>query len=226
MVSAMDFQSKSDVVTAALREAIFTGEIEAGAPLRQRDIAVRFGVSPTPVREALRRLESEGLLDYDLHRGATVVQGDFGPSEENYQIRAALESLAARLAAERISGEALDELHELHEAIARCRAKDPAVTELNRRFHFKIYEAAGSAMLLALLRLLWQSFRQGPQVIRPLKQSVSEHEALLEALRRADAHAAERITRDHILGAAAYLPKSAAARNPGARAAVVRRASA
>jgi DNA-binding GntR family transcriptional regulator len=59
----MDFQSKSDVVTAALREAIFTCEIEAGAPLRQRGIALRFGVSPTPVREALRRLESEGPLD-------------------------------------------------------------------------------------------------------------------------------------------------------------------
>jgi DNA-binding GntR family transcriptional regulator len=222
----MDFQSKSDVVTAALREAIFTGEIEAGAPLRQREIALRFGVSPTPVREALRRLESEGLLDYDVHRGATVVQGDFGPSEANYQIRAALEALAARLAAERISGDALDELQELHEAIARCRAKDPAVTELNRRLHFRIYEAAGSAMLLALLRLLWRSFREGPQAIRPLKQSVGEHEALLEALRWADADAAERITRDHILGAAAYLPKFAPAAKSRAGAAAVRRATA
>jgi DNA-binding GntR family transcriptional regulator len=222
----MDFQSKSDAVAAALREAIFTGEIEAGAPLRQRDIAVRFGVSPTPVREALRRLESEGLLDYDVHRGATVVQGNFGPSEENYQIRAALESLGARLAAERISQEVLHELQELHEAIARCRPKDSEVTELNRRFHFKIYEAAGSAMLLALLRLLWQSFQQGPQVIRPLKQSISDHEALLDALRRADADAAERITRAHILGAAAYLRKPAAAKKPRARAAAVRGASA
>lgn len=201
----MDFQSKSDVVTAALREAIITGEIAAGTPLRQRDIAARYGVSPTPVREALRRLESEGLLDYDLHRGATVVEGNFGPSEENYQIRAALESLATRLAAERISEADLVDIQQLHEAIARCGPDDPDVTDLNRRFHFRIYEAARSTMLLALLRLLWQSFPRGPQVVRPLEESVRQHEALLDALRTRDAAAAERITRDHILGAAQHI---------------------
>jgi DNA-binding GntR family transcriptional regulator len=221
----MDFQSKSDAVTAALREAIFTGELEAGTPLRQREIAAQFGVSPTPVREALWRLESEGLLDYDLHRGATVVQGSFGPSEENYRIRAALESLAARLAAERISDEDLEDLTELHEAIASRRSKDPEVTELNRRFHFRIYEAARSTMLLALLRLLWRSFPDGPQVVRPLSESVSQHEALLEALRARDPDAAERITREHILGAAARLAGAAAPATPkGGRAGAARSA--
>jgi DNA-binding GntR family transcriptional regulator len=81
-------------------------------------------------------------------------------------------------------------------------------------------------MLVALLRLLWRLFREGPQAIRPLKQSVAEHEALLEALRWADADAAERITGDHILGAPAYLPKFAPAAKSRAGAAAVRRATA
>lgn len=200
----MDYRSKSDIVTAAIREMIFTGEIESGAPLRQRDLAKRFGVSPTPVREALRRLESEGLVHYDLHRGATVIGGSFGASLENFQIRSALEALAARIAADRISDEQLRQLRELQAEMAATDSRE-ARSALNRRFHFLIYEAARSPMLLALLRLLWQALPMGPQVTRPPGESDAQHEAILDALERHDADEAERLVREHILDAAQFI---------------------
>lgn len=195
------YQSKSDVVTAALRERIITGEFPAGTPLRQRDIAHEFAVSPTPVREALRRLQSEGLVHYDLHRGATVIEGTFGATEENYQVRAALEGLAARLAAQRITEEELATIGLLHEQIARSKRDDPNLTDLNRRFHFTIYESSRSPMLLALLRLLWQSFPDGPKISRPLRESVRQHEKIIESLAEHDPDKAEQRTREHILTA-------------------------
>ncbi|MGH3194005.1 MAG: GntR family transcriptional regulator, partial [Streptosporangiaceae bacterium] len=81
------YVSKTDLVAALIREQIITGELPAGQQLRQRDLAQRFGVSQTPVREAMRRLESEGLLVCDTHRGFTVVAPDDGRIEENFQIR-------------------------------------------------------------------------------------------------------------------------------------------
>ena len=72
------YVSKTDLVAALIRELVITGELEPGEQLRQRDLAQRFGVSQTPVREAMRRLESEGLLSCDTHRGFTVVAPDLG----------------------------------------------------------------------------------------------------------------------------------------------------
>ena len=93
---AAGYVSKTDLVAALIRELIITGELAAGEQLRQRDLAHRFHVSQTPVREAMRRLESEGLVVGDTHRGFTVVVPDDGPVEENFQIRAALGRWAPR----------------------------------------------------------------------------------------------------------------------------------
>ena len=90
------YVSKTDLVAALIRELVITGELAPAEQLRQRDLAQRFGVSQTPVREAMRRLESEGLLVCDTHRGFTVVAPDVGRVEENFQIRAALEYRTAR----------------------------------------------------------------------------------------------------------------------------------
>src|SRR5512140_1972307 len=110
---APGYVSKTDLVAALIRQLIITGELAAGGQLRQRDLAQRFGVSQTPVREALRRLESEGLVVGDAHRGFTVVEPDDGPVEENFQIRAALESLGASLAARKIDAAGIARLQEL-----------------------------------------------------------------------------------------------------------------
>jgi DNA-binding GntR family transcriptional regulator len=196
----VSYTSKSDMVAAMLREMILVGELQPSEPLRQRDLAARFGVSETPVREALRRLQSEGLVNSDVHRGATVAEAEQGATEENFQIRSALEALAASLAAQRVTEEELEELWSLHEQMA-SPSGDVDYVDLNRKFHFRIYECARSPLLLTLMRLLWQSMPRGPRVARSLSESRHQHAQLLRALAAHDSAAAAEQMRAHILDA-------------------------
>ena len=196
------YVSKTDMVAALIRQLIITGELPAGGQLRQRDLAQRFGVSQTPVREALRRLESEGLAVGDAHRGFTVVEPDDGPVEENFQIRAALESLGASLAARKIDAGGIAALRDRNEAMRALADDDPRYADLNRDFHFTVYEHAGSPLLLSLMRLLWASLHGGPQVSRTHAESARQHDAIIDALSAGDAAAASARTYQHIMSAA------------------------
>jgi DNA-binding GntR family transcriptional regulator len=201
MADTPAYVSKTDLVVALIRELVITGELAAGEQLRQRDLAQRFGVSQTPVREAMRRLESEGLLVCDTHRGFTVMAPDDGPVEENFQIRAALESLGASLAAAKIDASGLARLEGLNERMRTLADDDPLYAELNREFHFTVYEYAHSPLLLSLMRLLWASLHGGPKVARSHAESARQHEEILAALRAGDCDAAAQRTREHIMGA-------------------------
>ncbi len=196
------YVSKTDMVAALIRQLIITGELPAGGQLRQRDLAQRFGVSQTPVREALRRLESEGLVVGDTHRGFTVVEPDDGPVEENFQIRAALESLGASLAARKVDARGVEALRALNDQIRALGDDDPRYAGLNRDFHFGVYEHAGSPLLLSLMRLLWASLHGGPKVGRTHAESARQHDAILDALSAGDAAAASARTYQHIMSAA------------------------
>ncbi len=204
------------MVAALIREQIITGELAAGEQLRQRDLAQRFQVSQTPVREAMRRLESEGLVIGDTHRGFTVVEPDDGPIEENFQIRAALESLGASLAARKIDAAGLARLKELNDQMRALGTEhrgpdehrgpehrgqgDPRYADLNREFHFTVYEYARSPLLLSLMRLLWASLHGGPKVTRTHEESARQHDEILAALRAGDPAAAAAGTYRHIMG--------------------------
>jgi len=196
------YVSKTDMVAALIRQLIITGELPAGGQLRQRDLAQRFGVSQTPVREALRRLEPEGLVVGDAHRGFTVVEPDDGPVEENFQIRAALESLGASLAARKIDAGGIAALRDLNDRMRALADDDPRYADLNRDFHFAVYEHAGSPLLLSLMRLLWASLHGGPQVSRTHAESARQHDAIIDALSAGDAAAASARTYQHIMSAA------------------------
>jgi DNA-binding GntR family transcriptional regulator len=199
--AGISYVSKTDMVAALIRELIFTGEFGPGAQLRQRDLAERFGVSQTPVREAMRRLESEGLVIGDTHRGFTVVEPDYGRVEENFQIRAALESLAAALAARKIDADGIARLAALNDQIGRLDENDPRYLDLNREFHFTIYRYARSPLLMSLMRLMWASLDGGPKVRRTRAESARQHGRILAALRAGDAEAASAETYHHIMDA-------------------------
>ncbi len=194
------YVSKIDMVTDLLRELITQGELAPGTLLRQRELAERFGVSPTPVREALRRLEVEGVIDYDLHRGSTVASTSVVEAEENYRILSVLESLAASLSVEKLTDRDLQEIRQLRDELAALEQGDPRIRERNRLFHFRIYECAHSPLLLSLMRLLWRSFPRGPQTWRPHEESVGQHFELVRALEARDGALAMSITKDHVLG--------------------------
>ena len=196
-------------MTDALRELITDRQLSPGTPLRQRDLAEQFDVSYTPVREALRRLEAEGLVARDVHRGATVAGTEPEELAENYRILAALEALAGTLAVPKISDGDIAEVEDLYQQVAACDPGDERLAELNRRFHFRIYECARSPMLLLLMRLLWRSFPAGPQAGRPHAESVRQHAQLIEALKRRDEDQVAAVIREHVLGSIRYLPPPA-----------------
>jgi DNA-binding GntR family transcriptional regulator len=206
----LNYRSKADLVALALKDMIRSGEAPPGSVLRQRDVAEKLGVSPTPVREALHRLEAEGFIVSEAHRAAMVVRSEDSRLYENALIRGALESLAGQLAAEKATPDDLAEIQQINEELAGTTNQDLAV-ELNRRFHFRIYEAAGSTVMLAQLNLLWLTLDGGPRVERPLSESVAQHRAIVEALRFGDGPAAADRIRRHILEA---FPKPAEARKP------------
>jgi DNA-binding GntR family transcriptional regulator len=199
------YVSKSDMVTDVLRELITDRQLSPGTPLRQRDLAEQFDVSYTPVREALRRLESEGLVVSDVHRGATVARTEPQELEENYRMLAALEALAGSLAVAKMTDGDLAEIEALYREVAACGPDDERLAELNRQFHFRVCECARSPMLLLLMRLLWRSFPDGPQAGRPHQESVQQHAELVSALKERDEERVAAIIRDHVLGSIRYL---------------------
>src|SRR5260370_1719934 len=142
------YVSKSDMVTDVLRDLITDRQLSPGTPLRQRDLAEQFDVSYTPVREALRRLESEGLVVTDVHRGATVARTESEELEENYRILAALEALAGSLAVAKITDDDIADIEALYREVAACPPDDGPLAELNRQVDFRIYQCARSPLLL------------------------------------------------------------------------------
>src|SRR5215470_5171063 len=108
----LQIQSVVDHVYTALRERILSGDLPRGTKLRQASLAEELGVSRTPLREALRRLSTEGLVDFSPNRGATVSELDFGDMRHAWSARVALEPGAARLAAERRDDEAIAAMRE------------------------------------------------------------------------------------------------------------------
>jgi DNA-binding GntR family transcriptional regulator len=196
------FSSKADYIAQELRRRIVDGTLKSGAELRQRTLAQQFGVSATPVREALNRLHAEGYVETRLHRGATVVRAASERRSENWRIRCTVEALAVELACERLDDADLSEI----DALAREfeQAKDPGeAAEANRRFHFRIYEAARSPVLLRFLEALWLSLDVSPSTLRRHEVSTQQHFAIAAALRRGDVEEASALTRRHISETAA-----------------------
>lgn len=193
-------RKRSDIIADALEGMIVEGAFASGERLDETQLAERFGVSRTPVREALQRLALSGLVEQAPRRGVFVRQP--GPVEiiEMFAVMAELEAVCARLAAGRIAEAALDELHG---ANAECRAAVEAADAdgyyaANERFHAIIYRESGNGFLeqecLKLHRRLKPFRRLQLRVRGRLAQSMAEHEAVVRLLETGDAReAAEKI---------------------------------
>ncbi len=165
--------------------------------LRQRDLAKQFGVSPTPVREALRKLEAEGFVVTELHHGTTVAGAADASTRESSLIRASLESLAAELAAARMTDVDLDDVDEILAQMEECEPGTALDARLDREFHFRIYAGTRSPVLLALMNLLWRSLDGGTPV--GAEGSLAEHQAIAEALWKHDPALAATASRRHVM---------------------------
>lgn len=202
----LDIKSVVDQVHAELLERIVAGELPPGARLRQEALAEELGVSRTPLREALVRLVSEGLVEFAPNRGATVARRDFSDMEQAWLARLVIEPGAARLAAERRDREAIERMRE---TVRRQRGVADDVTasfELNREFHLELVAASANAHLAQFAELLWLSRIGVPIFARQARARAlmlawaDEHEAIVDAVAAGAAARAARLTREHITG--------------------------
>lgn len=206
---AFQYTSKKELIVDALQEEILTGSLKPGQTLRQDELAARFGVSITPVREALRELGARGLLDHEAHRGVKVAEATMEGHEELAEIRAMLESYAARLATPWLSEADLNALEALNGRMEAVLGTPDAAEyrQLNYDFHMLVYEACGNALLIPLIRQTWAAYEWSTLMVIPSRSQVAveEHWAIVDALRRRDAEAAELVMGLHVRNGAAAL---------------------
>lgn len=203
--------SRTDRVRDALRRAILDGTLEPGRALVERELAERLGVSKTPVREALKQLQSSGLVQVNAYQGMSVRQPDATSVQELYAARAAAEPAAVRLAAQRLGAVRHDAARAaLDEASALLGSGDTARLSIaNRRFHRELYIACGNSFLCTFLDQLQDltafMAAAGWRLRATFEQEAAEHAAILAAVEAGAAEEVERLTRRHIEKAAATI---------------------
>ena len=195
----------AETIAAHLRDLIVRGEMTPGARLRLSDLAASLGVSTTPLREALKRIAEDGLIEWTAGRGARVAPIRVDETSDLFEVLASLEALAAERTAGRIGDTALAALEELHERMRRHfeRGEREPYFEINSRIHQEILALAANPILSdAHARLQGRASRGRFIAIvddARWREAMQEHEDLMQALRRRDADAAHRIWRRHLI---------------------------
>jgi DNA-binding GntR family transcriptional regulator len=185
-------------VLAELRSAITGGELKPGMPIRQDALAAQLDVSRVPLREALKTLEAEGLVEHKVHRGYFVTELSLTDLREIYRLRELLEAEAVREAAARMDARLLAALEEAQAEVERAEEAGDvtAMTAANRRFHFALFEASAMPRLIRLIGTLWDStdaYRSLYYAGTPNRERVvHEHRAVVDALRDGDVEGALR----------------------------------
>jgi DNA-binding GntR family transcriptional regulator len=213
MIMAIVSKTKNVAVYRKLRQSIIKGKLKPGQKLVMADLAKMFGLSETPVREAIRRLESDGYVHFTPHTGAVVTRIDEGKLVEIYLIRIELEALATRLASPHITERDIEFLkkknHSMETAIQQNKYED--LGALNKDFHLRIYKAAPFPRLYKMICDLWDTFERWPSVFSYVPEravaSVEEHKKIIEALRVGDMEQSDRLMKEQKVRAMAALQK-------------------
>jgi len=209
--SKTDGVPSSEIVYQRLKKDIISGALAPDSRLVELAIAADFGVSRTPVREALKRLAAENLVFADPSRGMVVHRPDAAEIEDVFVVREVLDGLAAQLAALRMTPSEISKLELIVESMEEAIADDRRqhIIIANQRFHDVIYSAAGNSVLARVaseLRDYVRRYSTLPFASPDRVQHVlSEHRAILDALKDRDPEAAERASGGHLSAARAYV---------------------
>ncbi len=207
-------QATHELVAAVLREAIATGQLKANQPLPQDEIASQLRVSHIPVREALRHLQSEGLVDYQPNRGATVSALEPAEISEIYEIRAILETAAIRQAVPRLTRAQLEQARAILEQAEQV-VDGATWGSLDVEFHQLMYDLSRrpqlGEMIAGLLRRVDRYWLAHGLMLKYRDEFEREHRALLAALERRDAEGASGLLERHLAGASRRLVAELAA---------------
>ena len=196
---------RADSFRDQLEQDIVTGALRPGERLDEQSLAARFGVSRTPIREALMQLASAGLVTLQQRRGAFVASLSLKEIVERFEVMAALEGTCGALAARRITDEGRRELLESHEGCAREAAAGGSDSYYyqNERFHHVIYAASHNAFLAEEARQLHDRLKPYRRLqLRARSRvagSLAEHQGIVDAILAGDGAGAERLLKDHIL---------------------------
>lgn len=197
-----------ELVAEVLREAITSGHLQANDPLPQQEIATQLEVSHIPVREALRQLQSEGLVTFRPNYGATVTAHTPEEIREIYEIRAILETAAVRRAASRLPEAALDEAERILKRTERAR-DDATWGSHDLEFHRLIYDLDARPRLRelidGLLRRVDRYWLQHGLMLKHRREFETDHRRLLAAMRARDGERAAKLLEQHLTGAAELL---------------------
>jgi DNA-binding GntR family transcriptional regulator len=197
------YEPLAAVVSRNIREGILDGRLKPGQRIRQEEIARRLGTSRIPVREALRQLETEGLVSLVPHSGARVAVMDYDGFTELYRLREAVEPMAIAESASRLSDEQLAHLAELVDIVEQA-ADDPLRwLQADRQFHLESYAAAPLPRVLSMIEGFWnqtQQYRRAYLYTVHTRLAIvnAEHHLILEALERREPRDAAELQRLHI----------------------------
>ena len=201
---ALPRRSLHDKAAAALRDLILEGELPAGARISEKALCERFGISRTPLREALKVLAREGLVELLPHRGARVATLRAEDAAHMFQVMAALEALSGRLACERMTEAELAEIRALHYEMLACHARRnrPEYFRLNQAIHEAILAAARNPVLSATYEALAARLRRARYLANlsdgRWQEAVDEHAAILAALEARDPVRLARLLSEHL----------------------------
>ena len=193
-----------DVVFYTLRQAILKGELEPGERLMEMQLAEQLGVSRTPIREAIRKLELEGLVLMIPRRGAIVAKITEKDLRDVLEVRSSLERLSTELACERMHDETIAELKLAQEAFKEALNQNDITLQAQRdvEFHDVIYKATGNLRLIQMLNnLREQMYRYRLEYLKhdlAHQTLIEEHEAIIEALSKRDKETATKIIVRHV----------------------------
>ncbi|MBT9135513.1 MAG: HTH-type transcriptional repressor RspR [Firmicutes bacterium] len=199
-----NYKPLRDIVFEHLREAIVAGRLRPGERLMEVQLAEEMGVSRTPVREAIRKLELEGLVVMITRRGAYVSDLSVKDIAETFEIRAALESLAAGLAAERITPEGLEQLERTLVQIGECMDDSSVdrLVELDEKFHSILFAASRNqrlSQIVSNLREQINRFRQTSLATPGRFRAVfQEHKRIAEAISEGNSSLAQALAKEHM----------------------------
>jgi DNA-binding GntR family transcriptional regulator len=217
-----------------LRREILNGTYESGERLREEALAAQFGVSRTPVRAALNRLASEGLVEFRRYNGAVVRILPIEEVEQIFQLRTVVEALAAELTALRIPPADIDRLEAMCEAMDRAASVDipdlTAIAKLNKEFHRRLWAASGNAYVMRVaenlsdLNFVIRSYRRFSRV--DLRRSMGHHRELIHAFRARNPAWARSIMISHVEAGRSLIQAELAAARAEEASAVVPRESA
>lgn len=198
------YQPLREVVCETLREAIRTGVLKPGERLMEIQLADELGVSRTPVREAIRKLELEGYVIMMPRRGTYVANLSIRDVNEVFEIRTSLDSLASGLAAERITDEELERLERLLVSIGDGIEKNnmDQIVEADTQFHDLLYQASRNARLVGIIYNLREQltrFRTTSMAYPGrLKETLEEHSRIVEAIAQGNVELAQKAAEDHM----------------------------